>query len=91
MAEQEKRRRRCCFTGHRPEKLSIPESEVKAALQKEIHLAIADGITIFITGMPPGVDIWAAEIVLELREKRKSPAETDSGKSASRIRKPLVA
>ena len=73
MTEQEKRRHRCCFTGHRPEKLSIPEREVKTALQKEIRLAIADGINVFITGMAPGVDIWAAEIVLKLREQEELP------------------
>ena len=71
MTEQEKRKHRCCFTGHRPEKLSISESKVKAALQKEIRLAIADGINVIITGMAPGVDIWAAEIVLELRKKEE--------------------
>ena len=71
MTESEKRIHRCCFTGHRPERLSIPESKVKAALQKEIRLAIADGINVFITGMAPGVDIWAAEIVLELRKKEE--------------------
>lgn len=73
MTESEKRTHRCCFTGHRPEKLSIPESKVKAALQKEIRLAIADGINVFITGMASGVDIWAAEIVLELRKKEELP------------------
>ncbi len=73
MTEQEKRKHRCCFTGHRPEKLSISEREVKTALQKEIRLAIADGINVFITGMAPGVDIWAAEIILELREKENLP------------------
>ena len=71
MTESEKRIYRCCFTGHRPEKLSLPESEVKAELEKEIRLAIADGINVFITGMAPGVDIWAAEIVLELRKKEE--------------------
>lgn len=71
MTESEKRIYRCCFTGHRPERLSIPESKVKAALQKEIRLAIADGINVFITGMALGVDIWAAEIVLELRKKEE--------------------
>ena len=39
MIENEKRLHRCCFTGHRPEKLSLPESEVKAELEKEIRLA----------------------------------------------------
>lgn len=73
MTESEKRTHRCCFTGHRPEKLSISEVEVKAELKKEIRLAIADGINVFITGMTPGVDIWAAEIILELREKENLP------------------
>ena len=68
MTESEKRTHRCCFTGHRPEKLSLSESEVKATLEKEIRLAITDGINVFITGMAPGVDIWAAEVVLNLRE-----------------------
>ena len=71
MTEQEKRAHRCCFTGHRPEKLSLPESEVKAELEKEIRLAIADGINVFIVGMAPGLDIWAAEVILELREKEE--------------------
>ena len=65
--EAEKRRHRCCFTGHRPEKLQVPESVVMAALEKEIRQAIADGFSVFISGMARGVDIWAAEIVLRLR------------------------
>lgn len=67
MTEQEKRAHRCCFTGHRPEKLKMPESEVIAGLEREIRQAITDGFTVFITGMARGVDIWAAEIVLRLR------------------------
>ena len=51
MTENEKRLRRCCFTGHRPEKLSISEYKVKLGLEKEIRLAILDGIKVFITGM----------------------------------------
>lgn len=39
-----------------------------AALEKEIRQAIADGFNVFITGMARGVDIWAAEIVLRLRD-----------------------
>ncbi len=68
MTEQEKRLQRCCFTGHRPEKLSLPETEVIAWLEKEIRQAIADGFTTFISGMARGVDIWAAEIVLKHRD-----------------------
>lgn len=66
--EAEKRMHRCCFTGHRPEKLQEPEDAVAAALEKEIRQAIADGFNVFITGMARGVDIWAAEIVLRLRD-----------------------
>lgn len=49
--EAEKRMHRCCFTGHRPEKLQAPEGVVTAALEKEIRQAIADGFNVFITGM----------------------------------------
>ncbi len=67
--ESEKRLRRCCFTGHRPEKLQRTESEVCAALEAEIKNAIEDGFNVFISGMAYGVDICAAEIVLRLREQ----------------------
>ena len=66
--ETEKRLHRCCFTGHRPEKLSLSEAEVKPLLEKAIDTAIENGFTTFITGMAPGVDIWAAEIVLKKRK-----------------------
>lgn len=39
-----------------------------AALEKETRQAIADGFSVFISGMARGVDIWAAEIVLRLRD-----------------------
>ena len=73
MTESEKRSRRCCFTGHRPDKLSVSENEIKEKLKKEIRHTIADGIDVFITGMALGVDILAAEIVLEMREQEKLP------------------
>ena len=68
MTEEEKRLHRCCFTGHRPEKLGAPEWQIKRELEREIRQAIADGLDVFITGMARGVDIWAAEIVLNLRD-----------------------
>jgi uncharacterized phage-like protein YoqJ len=68
-SESELRLHRCCFTGHRPEKLHISEADVCAGLEREIRAAIADGFTTFISGMARGVDIWAAEIVLRLREE----------------------
>ena len=69
MRETELRQHRCCFTGHRPEKLGMPETEVVEALKKEIRTAIADGFQTFISGMARGVDLWAAEIVLALRDE----------------------
>ena len=67
--EEERRQHRCCFTGHRPEKLKLSENETRNALEKEIRTAIADGFQVFISGMARGTDIWAAEIVLRLREE----------------------
>lgn len=70
-SEADLRLHRCCFTGHRPEKLNTSEKEVKAALRKQIDQAVHDGFTVFITGMARGVDLWAAEIVLDLRKRNK--------------------
>ena len=67
MTESEKRMHRVCFTGHRPEKLTRNEKAIKIDLEKEIRQAVADGLNVFITGMARGVDIWAAQIVLQLR------------------------
>ena len=67
MSEEEKRMKRCCFTGHRPEKLQYSEEQVKSALSEAISSAYADGFSTFITGMARGVDIWAAELVLALK------------------------
>ena len=68
MNEEAKRLRRVCFTGHRPEKLNLSEKEVKDKLRDAIRKSIADGYTTFISGMARGVDMWAAEIVLEERK-----------------------
>ena len=68
MTEAEKRTHRVCFTGHRPEKLTRFERLIKRDLEKQIRQAIADGLNVFISGMARGVDIWAAEIVLKLRD-----------------------
>ena len=66
--EQELRKHRCCFTGHRPEKLHKPEAKIKEDLEAAILQAVDNGFVTFISGMARGVDIWAAEIVLRLRE-----------------------
>ena len=72
MSELEKRQKRCCFTGHRPNKLNASEDEVKMALADAIDLAFAAGKRTFISGLCWGVDIWAAEIVLQRRERDSS-------------------
>ncbi len=59
----------CCFTGHRPEKLSISEREVKALLKEAIKRTIEDGFITFISGMARGIDMWAAELVLDERRE----------------------
>ena len=68
MSEEELRKHRCCFTGHRPEKLHLPEEQIKSLLSEAIKQTIHDGFTTFISGMARGIDIWAAELVLEERK-----------------------
>ena len=68
MSENELRKHRCCFTGHRPDKMEQGENEIKPLLEKAIDNAIENGYVTFITGMAMGVDIWAAEIVLERKK-----------------------
>ena len=67
----------CCFTGHRPKSLPFGNDEsapgcerLKELLRESIERQITEnGITHFISGMAIGVDIYAAEIVLQLKEK----------------------
>ena len=66
------RKHRCCFTGHRPQKLKRSEAEIRSDLECAIGQAIDAGYTTFITGMAYGVDIWAGEIVIALRRQNPS-------------------
>lgn len=68
-SENELRQRRCCFTGHRPEKLPYSEEETKALLERALRQAVSDGFVTFISGMARGVNIYAAEIVLKLKSE----------------------
>ena len=70
--ENEKIKHRCCFTGHRPEKIELGEKEIKPLLEKAIDKAISEDFVTFITGMAMGTDIWAAEIVLDRKKKNKN-------------------
>lgn len=68
MNELDNKKYCCCFTGHRPEKLRLPETEIKRLLKKAIMQAVMDGYTTFISGMARGIDMWAAQMVLELKK-----------------------
>ena len=70
--EAEKRLHRCCFSGHRQEKLKEDDATVKTWLEEQIRSAIASGFTTFISGCAMGVDIWATQIVLALRDKEQA-------------------
>lgn len=72
-SESEMRKHRCCFTGHRPDKLTVSEQAVICALEHEIRLAIRDGYNVYLSGMAMGTDIWAAEIIIKLRNKEGLP------------------
>lgn len=66
----------CAFTGHRPQNLPFGFREdderctaLKETLKKQIISLITDeNVTHFISGMALGVDMYAAEIVLELKK-----------------------
>ena len=65
----------CCFTGHRPSKISwkyhgrIGLWWLKLKIKYEIKKAIKQGYKYFISGMALGFDIYCAEIVINLRNK----------------------
>ena len=42
---------------------------LKKVLAEQITVMVDDGVTGFISGMALGVDLWAAQTVLNLREK----------------------
>lgn len=62
----------CCFTGHRPENMEHSETDIRPRIEQAIETAMEKGIMTFITGMAMGTDIWAAEIVLEKKEKNRN-------------------
>ena len=65
---------RVSFTGHRPDKIvgytAAPlevEVAIRRALAAEILRLAEEGADTFLSGMAPGVDLWAADEVLRLR------------------------
>ncbi|MBQ9982051.1 MAG: DUF1273 family protein [Oscillospiraceae bacterium] len=63
-----------CFSGHRPEKLPGRGDDtkeetlfIKNLLRSKIEDCINKGYTRFLSGVARGIDLWAAETVIELR------------------------
>ena len=66
----------CAFTGHRPAHFSFQYDEsapgcvqLKSVLEKQILRLSHRGVTDFYTGCALGVDLWAGEVVLSLKQK----------------------
>jgi uncharacterized phage-like protein YoqJ len=64
------------FTGHRPEKLPgtgifcNPQTRmIKALIYNEIKSGLRDGCRKFYTGLAMGVDLWAGEILVNLKHR----------------------
>ena len=77
MNAEEARRMTCCFTGHRPEKLPWRENEsdpacvcLKRQIAQRLEEFYARGYRHFLSGMARGTDLYFAEAVLALRERR---------------------
>lgn len=68
LSEAKKRAKRCCFTGHRPEKLGVSEEFICKQLSDAIDFARNRGIVTFICGMARGFDLWAGSAVLQKKE-----------------------
>lgn len=61
------------FTGYRPSKLPFALTDeniekLKGKIKEAVTTLYKRGFTCFYSGMCTGVDIWAAEVVLELKE-----------------------
>lgn len=70
------RKRTVCFSGHRPEKLpdgGDPDSQITKMLKSVLYTAVLEsidaGYDTFVTGLARGVDLWAGEIILELKAR----------------------
>jgi len=66
----------CAFTGHRPKSFPWKYNEtardcvlLKNVLAQEVTDLADNGITDYFSGMAEGVDLWAAQIVIDLRMK----------------------
>ena len=65
----------CAITGHRPKSFPWKYNEtapdcvlLKETLAAQIRLLADSGVTDWLSGMALGVDLWCAQIVLDLRK-----------------------
>lgn len=72
------RRKTVCFSGHRPEKLpdcgntsSIKMRGILSMLYYEIQESINQGYDTFIIGGARGIDLWAAEFIMQQKYQGK--------------------
>lgn len=66
----------CAFTGHRPKSFPWKYNEtarecvlLKEVLAAQITALAEQGVTNYLSGMALGVDLWSAQIVLDLQEQ----------------------
>lgn len=93
--------RACAFTGHRPQNLPFRfnENDDRCIALKQklrdciVQLIEQEGVRHFISGMAIGVDMYAAEIVLELKAEypfitleAAIPCETQAAKWSEPLR-----
>ena len=69
----------CAFTGHRPKSFPWGYDEsasdcilLKEVLAAQISALAGQGVTDFLSGMAQGVDLWCAQIVLDLKKKNSA-------------------
>lgn len=69
----------CAFTGYRPEKFPFGDNEtdprceqLKQKLFCEILRMTREGVSVFMSGMARGADLWAAEAVLQIQNVKPS-------------------
>lgn len=66
--EKNMREQTCCFTGHR-DIAQDEKQEVKRQLERELRSLIGKGIRYFGSGGARGVDLIAADVVLQLKKE----------------------
>ena len=59
----------CCFTGHRNIRKADEES-IKGKILEQVLIQLQQGISTFMVGGAVGFDMLAAEVLLDLREKK---------------------